>query len=104
MGSFYKENFITFKKISFTFNKDSIATTTGLNADKQVFSINNTLKENEANGIKLMLTGDSKTFAEMGNTKAAITYYILGANDSKLYLLTPNEMNDLKVVFLLTSK
>lgn len=104
MGSFYKENFIKFKKISFTFNKDSIATATGLDADKQVFSINNIVKENEANGIKLTLTGDSKTFAEMGITKATITYYILGANDNKLYLLTPNEMNNLKVVFLLESK
>jgi hypothetical protein len=104
MGSFYKDNFIKFKKISFAFNKDSIATSTGLDADKQVFSINNTVKENEANGIKLTLTGDSKTFAEMGITKATITYYILGANDNKLYLLTPNEMNNLKVVFLLESK
>jgi hypothetical protein len=104
MGSFYKDNFIKFKKISFAFNKDSIATSTGLDADKQVFSINNTVKENEANGIKLTLTGDSKTFAEMGITKATITYYILGANDNKLYLLTPNEMNNLKVVFLLEAK
>ena len=46
-----------------------------------------------------MLTGDRKTFAEMGITKATITYYILGANDNKLYLLTPNEMNNLKVFF-----
>jgi hypothetical protein len=104
IGSFYKENFIKFKKIFIAFNKDSVATTNGLDADKQIFSINNTTKKNEANGIKLTLTGDSKTFAEMGISKATITYYILGASENKLYLLTPNEIDDLKVVFLLESK
>ncbi len=104
MGSFYKESFIKFKKISIGFNKESIATTTGFDADKQIFSLNNIVIENEANGLKLTLIGDDKTFAQMGVNKVTTTYYILGANENKLYLLTPNKLNDLKVVFLLASK
>jgi len=99
-STFYKDNL----KISIALNNDSVATTTGLEADKQIFSINNGTEENEPKGIKLTLTGESKSFAEMGVNKATTTYYILGANENKLYLLTPNKINSLKVVFLLESK
>jgi len=99
MGSFYKENFIKFKKISLAFNNDSMATATGMDAEQQLFSINNNPKENEPNGIKLTLTGE---MTDMG--KVTSTYYVLGADQNTLYLLTPNEMNDLKVVFLLKGK
>jgi len=40
----------------------------------------------------------------MGASKFTATYYILGASEKKLYLLTPNKLNDLKVVFLLETK
>lgn len=104
MGAFYKENFIKFKKLSMAFNKDSIATTTGMGAEQQIFSINNNIKESEPNGLKLTFTGDMKGFSDMDMSKGTATYYILGANQNSLYLLTPNQMNDLKVVFLLKAK
>ncbi len=100
LKSFYEDKL----KTSIAFNKDSIATTTGMDAEKQVFSINNNSEENEPKGIKLTLTGESKTFADMGASKFTATYYILGASEKKLYLLTPNKLNDLKVVFLLETK
>jgi len=100
MNSFYKDNL----KISIAFNQDSIATTMGMDAQKQLFSISNIGKENEPKGIKLLLTGESKAFSNMGVSKFTATYYILGANEKKLYLLTPNKVNDLKVVFLLETK
>ena len=99
MGSFYKESFIKFKKISLAFNNDSVATATGMDADRQIFSINNNAIENEPSGIKLTLTGE---MMDMG--KVTATYYVLGANQNTLYLLTPNEVNELKVVFLLKGK
>lgn len=100
LKSFYEDNL----KISLAFNKDSIATATGMDAARQVFSINNNSEENEPKGIKLTLTGESKVFESMGASKFTATYYILGASEKKLYLLTPNKLNDLKVVFLLETK
>lgn len=99
-NSFYEESL----GISIGLNKDSIATTTGLEAQKQVFSITDESEENEPKGIKLLLTGESKTFADMGASKVTATYYILGASEKKLYLLTPNTLNRSKVVFLLEAK
>lgn len=99
-NSFYEESL----KISLAFNKDSIATTTGMDAVRQVFSFNNDSEENEPKGLKLKLTGESKAFADMGASKFTATYYILGASENKLYLLTPNKLNGAKVVFLLEGK
>ena len=100
LKSFYEDKL----KISIAFNNDSIATATGMDAERQLFSINNNSQENEPKGIKLTLTGESKAFADMGASKFTATYYILGASEKKLYLLTPNKLNDLKVVFLLETK
>ena len=104
IGSFYKENFIKFKKISISLNNDSIAITKGMDAEKQVFSINNSVEEKKPIGIKLTLAGYNTAFASMGVSNAVTTYYILGADDKKLYLLSPYKLNDLKVVFLLETK
>ena len=100
INSFYQENL----KISIALNKDSIATTTGMDTQKQIFSINNISEKNEPKGLKLSLSDDSKAFAEMGAGNFTATYFILGANEKKLYLLTPNELNGLKVVLLLEAK
>jgi hypothetical protein len=99
-NSFYNDS----RKISMALNKDSVAITTGLDAKEQIFSINNERDENKPDGIKLTLTGESKSFGSMGAGKFTATYYILGANEKKLYLLTPNKLNGSKVVFLLETK
>ena len=75
-----------------------------MDAVRQVFSFNNDSEENEPKGLKLRLTGESKAFADMGASKFTATYYILGASENKLYLLTPNKLNGAKVVFLLEGK
>ena len=105
-GSFYREQFVKFKKISLSFNKDSVATCTGMDmgGDKQIFSVNDDVEENKPKGIKLTLAGSGEGFAGMSASKFTATYYILGANQNKLYLLTPNKMNSMKVVILLESK
>lgn len=100
MNAYYKKNL----KISIALNKDSIATTKGMDAQQQIFSINNYSEKFEPKGLKLILSHDSKTFTEMGAGKFTATYYILGANEKKLYLLTPNELNGLQVVLLLEAK
>lgn len=100
INSFYNKSL----EISIALNKDSIATTTGLDTKEQTFLINNDSEENEPKGLKLLLIGESQAFAGMGTSKFTATYYILGANEKKLYLLTPNKLNDLKVVYLLESE
>ena len=104
IGKFYKENFIKFKKISMAFNNDSIANTKGVDAEEQIFSINNLVEEKKPIGLRLTFKGDNTTFSNMGVNKAVTTYYILGADEKKMYLLSPYELNDLKLVFLLEAK
>jgi hypothetical protein len=100
INAYYKKNL----KISIALNKDSIATTKGMDAQQQIFSINNYSEKNEPKGLKLSLSGGGEGFSEMGAGKFTATYYILGANEKKLYLLTPNELNGLQVVLLLEAK
>ncbi len=83
---------------------DSIAITTGMDSKEQIFSINNISEESKPDGLKLTFTGDIESFDNMGISNYTITYYILGANEKKLYLLSPNKLNRLNVVFLLESK
>ena len=86
------------------FIMDSIAITTGMDSKEQIFSINNISEESKPDGLKLTFTGDIESFDNMGISNYTITYYILGANERKLYLLSPNKLNRLNVVFLLESK
>ena len=91
-------------KISINLNKDSIAVTEGLQAQEQIYAVIKDSEESKSSTLKLTLTGVDKEFAAMGGGKFTSTYYILGASENKLYLLTPNTLNDLKVVYLLESK
>ncbi len=91
-------------KVSIDLNKDSIAVTEGLQAQEQIYAIIIDSEEKKSSSLKLTLTGVDKEFAAMGGGKFTSTYYILGASENKLYLLTPNTLNDLKVVYLLESK
>ena len=86
------------------FIMDSIAITTGMDSKEQIFSINNISEESKPDGLKLTFTGDSEYFDNMGISNYTTTYNILGANEKKLYLLSPNKLNRLNVVFLLESK
>lgn len=96
-NNFYTECF----EISLAFNNDSLAVTTGLAAKNQVFSIQNNIEEDKPNGLNFTLSGEDQSFAELGVNTFTATYYILGADEKYLYVLTPNKLNDLKVVFLL---
>lgn len=91
-------------KISIDLNEDSIAVTEGLQGQEQIYAIIKDSEESKSSSLKLTLTGEDKEFAAMGGGKFTSTYYILGANENKLYLLTPNRLNDFKVVYLLESK
>ncbi len=91
-------------KISIGLNPDSMATTEGLQAQKQIYAIVKDSEEGKGSSLKLTLTGEDKEFASMGGGKFTTTYYILGASENKLYLLTPNKLNDLKVVYVLEAK
>ena len=86
------------------FIMDSIAITTGMDSKEQIFSINNISEESKPDGLKLTFTGDGEYFDNMGISNYTTTYNILGANEKKLYLLSPNKLNRLNVVFLLESK
>ncbi len=100
INEYYDKNL----KISFAFNNDSVVTTTGMDAQKQIFSIENSKNDDKTKGIKLLLTGEGEPFENMGVSKFTATYYILGANEKKLILLTPNELNRAKVVYLLEAE
>lgn len=100
INEYYNKNL----KISIALNNDSIATTKGMGAEKQIFVIENNSGEEGPKGIKLLLTGDGEAFGDMAVSKFTATYHILGANEKKLFLLTPNELNRSKVVFLLEAK
>lgn len=100
INDFYNKNL----KISIALDKDSVATTTGMDSKSQTYSIEKTSGDDAPEGVKLLLTGESEAFGEMGASKFTATYYILGANEKKLYLITPNELNRQKVVFLLEAK
>ncbi len=99
---FYKESFDKYKKISLLLNKDTVATTTGLEKAKQMYTINDAAVSNEANGVKLKLAYSGTAFGNV--SKMTATYYVLGINEKMLYLLTPNTMNEEKIVFLLEAK
>ncbi len=99
---FKKESFDKYKKISITLNNDSLAKTTGLEVANQLYTITDTPVEKEQNGIKLKLISTTTMF---GNpAKFTATYYILGINNNFLYLLSPNTMDEEKLVFLLEAK
>jgi hypothetical protein len=91
-------------QVSISLDKDSIATTTGLEVSKQHYSIDFNKDENEPKGIALFLTQKNDGTGLMSDGTFTSTYYILGANENKLYLLTPNKLNNLKVVYLLEAK
>lgn len=91
-------------KISIALDKDSTATTTGLEVEKQTYSIGNNSAEDEPKGVALFLTQKSEGTGPMGAGVFTTTYYILGANENTLFLLTPNKLNSSKVVYLLEAK
>jgi hypothetical protein len=91
-------------QVSISLDKDSIATTTGLEVSKQNYSIDYNKEENESKGIALFLTQKNEGSGLMSDGTFTSTYFILGANENKLYLLTPNKLNNLKVVYLLEAK
>lgn len=89
--------------ISIALNKDSVATTTGLEVAKQTYTIDNNKDAEEPKGMALFLTQKGEGAGPMGAGEFTTTYYILGASENKLYLLTPNKLNGLQVVYLLTA-
>lgn len=91
-------------QVSIALDKDSTATTTGMDAEKQIYSFDNNNDEEEPKGIALFLTQKSEGTGPMGAGVFTTTYYILGANENTLYLLTPNKLNNSKVVYLLQAK
>ena len=103
-NEFIKEFYDKNLKITIALDKDSVATTTGMDNKSQTYSIENTSGDDDPKGIKFLLTGEDASFADMGPSKFTATYYILGASEKKLYLLTPNQLNRQKVVFLLEAK
>ncbi len=98
IGKFYKKTFDEFKKISIRLTGDTLAATTGLMDDYQKYTLTEAAEDDKSKGIKIRLmkgSGDSYTIA---------TYYVLGGDDQSLYLLSPNTINDLSVVFLLEAR
>jgi hypothetical protein len=101
-AKFMKESFDKYKIISMQLKNDSIATLTGKEVTSQKYVITDAPKDNEANGLKLKLVYNATAFGNV--SKMTETYYVLGINDKILYLLTPNTLNEEKVVFLLEAK
>jgi hypothetical protein len=103
-AKFTKESFDKYKTISMQLKNDSIALLTGMEVANQKYTLNDVQEDKEPNGIKLKLISYGKPFESMGETKFTATYYVLGINDKMLYLLTPNTLNEEKLVFLLEAK
>ncbi len=102
---FIKEAFEKYEKISFNFTNDSLAIVTGGEAINQSYVITDSTVDKEQKGLKLKLTYTAEaTSTAIGAGKFTATYYVLGANDKYLYLLTPNKLNSEKLVFLLRNE
>ena len=102
-GKFFNENFTNYKKIIFNLNNDSIAKITGQDSTKQTYTINQNTRPNTFKGLNLCFAQLISTSA-FGNMKTLATYYILGATENTLLLLTPNEYNEEDVVFFMETK
>jgi hypothetical protein len=103
LSDFEKEIFEEDKQISLTLNADNTASSIGLNMEGEVtYEIVSETSDEGIYGIALNLSFEDEMFGNVSTMTSS--YYVLGASETKLYLLSPRTINDKKVVLLLESK
>ncbi|CAN5475855.1 hypothetical protein BH09BAC3_BH09BAC3_34560 [soil metagenome] len=104
LGEFEKKEESKFLNSTIELSADTTAVTSGIGlVGLQKYLLTDIPVEGKSEGIRLELSGNSndEDFKDMEMT---YTYYVLGANDKRLLLQTPNSINNRPVVLMLEIK
>lgn len=103
LGAFEKDILEQEKLVTMQFNADSAAILKGMKlSGKQQYYLTDKKEEDNLEGIKLKISGETEMFGSQSTI--TYTYFILGASEDKLYVLSPRDINRKQVVVLLEAK